>query len=63
MDALVENGTVVQAIVFDTVCSVDIVDNQALMNASVEVCTAVVCMCACARWIAYGAESVLFLTL
>lgn len=44
VDALVEDGTVVQALTFDTTagCERDIVDNAALVNASVEVCACVV---------------------
>ena len=37
VDALVDDGTVVQALVFDTECQSDIIDNAALVNASVEV--------------------------
>lgn len=37
VDALVDDGTVVQALYFDTECQLDTVDNDALMNASVEV--------------------------
>ncbi|CAB1103470.1 unnamed protein product [Ectocarpus sp. CCAP 1310/34] len=37
VDELVDNGTVVQALTFDTVCGQDIIDNEALVNASVEV--------------------------
>ncbi|CAM9439659.1 unnamed protein product [Scytosiphon promiscuus] len=37
VDALVDDGTVIQALTFDTDCQSDIVDNEALMNASVEV--------------------------
>lgn len=40
VDALVDDGTVVEALTFDTAadCQSDIVDNVALVNASVEVC-------------------------
>eukprot|EP00752_Nemacystus_decipiens_P009351 g8357.t1 len=37
VDSLVDNGTVVEALVFDTECQLDTIDNAALANASVEV--------------------------
>lgn len=37
VDGLVDDGSVVQALTFDTTCQMDIVDNAALVNASVEV--------------------------
>lgn len=43
VDALVDDGTVVQALTFDTVCGMDIIDNAALVNASVEVCACECC--------------------
>ena len=43
VDALVDDGTVLEALTFDTVCQMDIVDNAALANASVEVCVYALC--------------------
>ena len=48
VDALVEDGTVEQALVFDTreECQTDAVDNEALIAAGVEVCAVCVCFLA-----------------
>lgn len=50
VDALVDDGTVLEALTFDTVCQMDIVDNAALANASVEVG---VCVCVVQCCVAY----------